>query len=79
MADGDLWRLWYTHVPTVDSVGDYIDEALAMRDAGAAMPFVVRDADGVIAAARAIAGWSQPIVVSRLATHWYAKRVWGTH
>ncbi|HVE51516.1 MAG TPA: GNAT family protein [Casimicrobiaceae bacterium] len=47
-ADGELWKLWYTSVPTPDGVAAYIDTALALRDAGEAMPFVVRDSAGRI-------------------------------
>lgn len=78
VADGDLWRLWYTHFPTVDSVGDYIDEALAMRDAGAAMPFVVRDADGVIVGSTRYCRMEPAHRRLEIGYTWYAKRVWGT-
>ncbi len=47
-SDGELWRLWYTSVPTPDCVEAYIATALAERDAGTCLPFAVRDADGVI-------------------------------
>jgi RimJ/RimL family protein N-acetyltransferase len=42
-ADGALWRLWYTSVPSPDAVRSYIDAALAMRERDHAMPFAVRD------------------------------------
>ena len=42
-ADGDLWHLWYTSVPTPDKTLDWIDAALAMRENLGAMPFVVRE------------------------------------
>ena len=48
LADGELWRLWYTAVPTSKSMDAYIATALAERDAGVSMPFVVREADGTI-------------------------------
>jgi RimJ/RimL family protein N-acetyltransferase len=41
-ADGELWRLWYTSVPTPEKTGAYIDTALDMRENLGAMPFVVR-------------------------------------
>jgi RimJ/RimL family protein N-acetyltransferase len=43
-ADGELWKLWYTHVPTADKTLDYIDAALQMRDQLGAQPFAVIDA-----------------------------------
>ena len=48
MSDGELWRLWYTAVPTFDGMDGYIATALAERDAGVSLPFVVRDAGGAI-------------------------------
>jgi RimJ/RimL family protein N-acetyltransferase len=47
-ADGELWKLWYTSVPTPEQVVDYVESALAQRAAGTAMPFVVKDAGGEI-------------------------------
>ncbi|MGA2549883.1 MAG: GNAT family protein [Burkholderiaceae bacterium] len=41
--DGELWKLWYTSVPSPDSVGRYVAAALAMRENLHAMPFVVRE------------------------------------
>ena len=47
-ADGRLWELWYTNVPAPDEVDAYVDAALAMQAAGAALAFTVRDAGGRI-------------------------------
>ena len=47
-ADGRLWELWYTNVPTPAEVDAYVDAALAMQAAGAALAFAVRDAHGRI-------------------------------
>jgi RimJ/RimL family protein N-acetyltransferase len=48
LADGELWRLWYTAVPTSHSMEAYIAAALAERNVGVSLPFVVREADGTI-------------------------------
>jgi N-acetyltransferase len=42
-ADGELWNLRITVVPNADTVDRYIDTALAGRDAGTVMPFVIVD------------------------------------
>lgn len=42
-ADGALWTLWFTSVPGVDTIDDYIDFALSEQQAGRALPFVVVD------------------------------------
>jgi RimJ/RimL family protein N-acetyltransferase len=42
-ADGELWRLWYTSVPSPEGTSRWLDIALDMREQQGAMPFVVRD------------------------------------
>jgi len=43
VADGELWKLWYTSVPSPDKVGDWLAIALDMCERLGAMPFVVRE------------------------------------
>jgi RimJ/RimL family protein N-acetyltransferase len=43
VRDGELWRLWYTSVPSPDSARTYIETALSMRAEAGALPFVVRE------------------------------------
>ena len=40
---GELWKLWYTAVPTPDGMGEEIARRLALRDAGSMIPFATRD------------------------------------
>ena len=40
--DGELWKLWYTAVPSPDAVMGYLTDALTRRDELGAMPFIVR-------------------------------------
>ena len=40
-ADGQLWRLWYTSVPSPEQMTDEIDRRLALREAGSMLPFAV--------------------------------------
>ncbi len=42
-ADGELWRLEFTVVPSAQTVADYVGAALDGRDAGTMMPFVTED------------------------------------
>jgi RimJ/RimL family protein N-acetyltransferase len=44
VADGELWKLWYTSAPAPEAMRDWVAAALAMRDEEGAMPFVIRDA-----------------------------------
>jgi RimJ/RimL family protein N-acetyltransferase len=41
-ADGELWRLWYTSVPSPERAAAYVEAALEMRERDGALPFVVR-------------------------------------
>jgi len=79
-ADGELWKLRVTSVPEPEQTRKYIEDALAMREAGNRFAFAVLDeATGtvlgcssyhdIIAAVRRVEiGWT-----------WYAKRCQRTH
>jgi RimJ/RimL family protein N-acetyltransferase len=40
-SDVELWNLWFTGVPSKNSINAYIEFALAQQDAGTSLPFVV--------------------------------------
>ena len=42
-SDGELWNLWYTGVPSADSVREYIQFALNEQILGRSLAFVVKD------------------------------------
>lgn len=42
-ADGKLWKLWFTSVPSAKSMTEYISSALEQKSRGFALPFVVID------------------------------------
>ena len=41
VSDGDLWKLWYTAVPTPEGMRKEIDRRLGLLAAGAMLPFTV--------------------------------------
>ncbi len=41
--DGELWKLWYTGIPSPETAFDYVHAALNMFEKRTAMPFVVRE------------------------------------
>ncbi|HEY7294826.1 MAG TPA: GNAT family protein [Dehalococcoidia bacterium] len=45
VADGELWRLWYTSIPAPDKMGAEIERRLALQAAGSMLPFAVIDAE----------------------------------
>lgn len=42
-ADGRLWELWYTFVPSPEQMSSYIEQAQADQQAGTALAFAVLD------------------------------------
>lgn len=40
-SDGELWKLWFTSVPSAESVADYISTALDQKAKELSLPFVV--------------------------------------
>ncbi len=51
-SDGRLWELWYTSVPTPETMRADVERKLAEQAAGSRLPFVVRrNADGAVVGA----------------------------
>lgn len=42
-SDGQLWKLWFTSVPSAETIDAYIDTALTGQKNGVMLPFVVED------------------------------------
>ncbi len=47
VRDGELWRLWYTAIPSPEGMAAEIERRLALQAAGSMLPFAVLDAGGV--------------------------------
>jgi RimJ/RimL family protein N-acetyltransferase len=46
VRDGELWRLWYTAIPSPETMAAEIDRRLGLRAAGSMLPFTVLDSPG---------------------------------
>jgi RimJ/RimL family protein N-acetyltransferase len=46
--DGELWRLWYTAVPSPEGMAAEIERRLALAASGSMRPFTVLDATGTV-------------------------------
>jgi len=46
VRDGELWRLWYTAIPTPEAMASEIERRLGLQRAGSMLPFAVLDASG---------------------------------
>ena len=75
VADGELSKLWFTAVPGTDGMEAYIAAALAERDAGSSLPFVVRDAHGVIVGSTRYFNVEAAHRRLEIGHTWHAKRV----
>lgn len=76
VEDGELWRLWFTHVPSPETAAAYVEQALAMRDQGGAMPFAVRHAtSGDVVGSTRYFNVDEENHRLEIGYTWYAKRV----
>lgn len=73
--DGELWKLWYTVVPSPDAMADYVRAALVEHAAGTALPFVVRDGRGDIVGSTRFGRIESAHRRVEIGWTWYAKRV----
>ena len=48
VRDGELWKLWYTSVPSPEGMAAAIVQRLALQDKGSMLPFTVLDASGQV-------------------------------
>ncbi len=73
--DGELWRLWYTSVPDPDGMSAYVEKALALCGAGAALPWAVLDASGQVVGSTRYGNVDADNRRVEIGWTWYAKRV----
>jgi len=73
-SDGELWHLWFTQVPGPETVRAYLATAIADREAGTAMPFLVRDASGEPVGSTRFFRMDPVIPSLEIGYTWYAAR-----
>jgi RimJ/RimL family protein N-acetyltransferase len=78
-ADGELWNIRVTSVPEPDQTRKYIEDALAMRQAGNRFAFVVLDAQGTVLGSSSYHDIVPAIKRVEIGYTWYAKSVQRTH
>ena len=78
--DGELWRLRVTSVPEPDQTRRYIDDALAMREAGNRLAFAVLDAaSGTVLGSSSYHDILPAVKRVEIGYTWYAARYQRTH
>src|SRR4051794_34349061 len=45
VRDGELWKLWYTPIPSPEHMKAEIDRRLVLQEKGSMLPFTVLDVD----------------------------------
>lgn len=75
VRDGELWKLWYTSVPTPEGMAAEIARRLALQAAGSMLPFTVFDAAGRIAGMTTYMHVDAANRRVEIGSTWYAARV----
>ncbi|WP_210541931.1 GNAT family N-acetyltransferase [Rhodoferax sp. PAMC 29310] len=79
-ADGELWKLRITWVPEPDQTAQYIQDALAMREAGNRFAFAVTDdSTGTVLGCTSFHDIVPAVKRLEIGWTWYAKRCQRTH
>lgn len=74
-GDGELWKLWYTAVPSDQNMTKEIARRLALQAAGTMLPFTVLDAAGGVAGMTTYMNVDAANRRVEIGSTWYAKRV----
>jgi N-acetyltransferase len=75
VKDGELWKLWYTSVPSAEGMAKEVDRRLALQASGAMLPWTVFDSGGKIAGMTTYMNVDAANRRVEIGSTWYAKRV----
>jgi RimJ/RimL family protein N-acetyltransferase len=75
VKDGELWKLWYTTIPSAEEMPQEIDRRFGLQRAGTMLAFTVFDADGKIAGMTTYMNVDAANRRVEIGSTWYAKRV----
>jgi len=73
--DGELWKLWYTAVPSPEGMTAEIERRLGLQAKGSMLPFAVLDAEGRCAGMTTFMNIDAVNKRVEIGSTWYAKRV----
>ena len=73
--DGELWKLWYTAVPSPEGMAAEIQRRLAFQASGSMLPFTVFDASGTVAGMSTYMNIDAANKRVEIGSTWYAQRV----
>ena len=73
--DGELWKLWYTAVPSPEGMAAEIERRLGLQAKDAMLPFTVLDAEGRVAGMTTYMNVDALHRRVEIGSTWYARRV----
>ena len=74
-SDGELWKLWYTAIPSAQNMAKEIDRRLDLQNKGAMLPWTVFDADRQVAGMTTFMNVDAANRRVEIGSTWYARRV----
>src|SRR5687768_16863924 len=73
---GELWKLWYTFVPTPEGMEAWIKKALHEKNEGISLPFAIqRKSDNRIVGSTRYMNIEKEVRRLEIGTTWYARSV----
>ena len=75
VRDGELWRLWYTSIPSPERMAAEVARRLELRSRGSMLPFAVIDAAGVPVGMTTYMNIDAEQRRLEIGSTWYAARV----
>lgn len=75
VRDGELWKLWYTSIPSPEAMPAEIARRLGLRERGSMLPFAVLDASGTPVGMTTYMNIDADHKRVEIGSTWYAKRV----
>jgi RimJ/RimL family protein N-acetyltransferase len=73
--DGELWKLWYTSIPSPEQMDAEIERRLGLQQSGAMLPFTVLDAAGTPVGMTTYMNIDATHKRVEIGSTWYARRV----
>lgn len=73
--EGDLWKTWYTGIPSPDGMQKEIERRLALHSAGHMLPFTILDMHGVPVGMTTFMNIEVDVPRLEIGSTWYARRV----
>jgi len=75
VRDGEVWKLWYTSVPSPEKMASEIERRLALQAQGSMVPFTVLDATGTPVGMTTYMNIDAVHKHVEIGSTWYARRV----